>query len=126
MLVGSILGEIVVSCGIGEAAQNTKSLESTRPVRTIAQKAIAGFKLREGVPVGFELQLTRRDHAFLLDRLKNLALPQTRDFQEVNAYSFDGKGNYIDGTEVGGKSASALKKSSKARSEFRGGKRKVE
>ncbi|KAL2653675.1 hypothetical protein R1flu_021803 [Riccia fluitans] len=175
------LKKIVVNCGVGEAAQNAKSLESTirdmglitgqRPVTTRAKKAIAGFKLREGVPVGVSLTLRGEIMYSFLDRLMNLALPRTRDFQGVNGYSFDGKGNYTLGlpeqsvfpeirfenidkergmdvcivttakndTEgqkllallgmpfkesVGGKSASAVKKSSKSRSQFRGGKRR--
>ncbi|BBM99258.1 large subunit ribosomal protein L5 [Marchantia polymorpha subsp. ruderalis] len=98
------LKKIVVNCGVGEAAQNAKSLESTirdlslitgqRPVTTRAKKAIAGFKLREGVPVGVYLTLRGEVMYSFLDRLMNLALPRTRDFQGVNAYSFDGKGNY--------------------------------
>ncbi|KAJ7563654.1 hypothetical protein O6H91_03G118900 [Diphasiastrum complanatum] len=96
--------KVVVNCGVGEASQNAKVLESTvkdvslitgqRPVVTRSKKAIAGFKLRQGVPVGVAVTLRgERMYAFL-DRLLNLALPRTRDFQGVNPYGFDGKGNY--------------------------------
>lgn len=96
--------KVVVNCGIGEAAQNAKSLEGAikdlslltgqRPVKTRAKKAIAGFKLREGVPVGLAVTLRGNLMYNFLDRLINLGLPRTRDFQGVNPNSFDGHGNY--------------------------------
>lgn len=96
--------KIVVNCGVGAAAQNAKALESTvrdlalvtgqKPITTRAKKAIAGFKLRQGVPVGVCITLRGEIMYSFLDRLINLALPRTRDFQGVNQYSFDGKGNY--------------------------------
>lgn len=96
--------KVVVNCGIGEAAQNAKSLEAAirelslltgqRPVKTRAKKAIAGFKLREGVPVGLAVTLRGNIMYNFLDRLINLGLPRTRDFQGVNPNSFDGHGNY--------------------------------
>ncbi|CAM6115065.1 unnamed protein product [Calypogeia fissa] len=96
--------KVVVNCGVGAAAQNAKALESTvrdlslvtgqKPITTRAKKAIAGFKLREGVPVGVCITLRGEVMYSFLDRLVNLALPRTRDFQGVNQYSFDGKGNY--------------------------------
>ncbi|KAG6548549.1 hypothetical protein Mapa_010037 [Marchantia paleacea] len=98
------LKKIVVNCGVGEAAQNVKSLESTirdlslitgqRHVTTRAKKSIARFKLREGVQVGVYLTLRGEVMYSFLDMLINLALSHTRDFQGVNAYIFDGKGNY--------------------------------
>lgn len=96
--------KIVVNCGVGEASQNAKALEGTirdialvtgqKAVVTRSRKAIAGFKLREGVPVGVTLTLRGEMMYAFLDRLLNLALPRTRDFQGVNPYSFDGRGNY--------------------------------
>jgi large subunit ribosomal protein L5 len=96
--------KITVNRGLGEAAQNAKALENSlneiavitgqRPVVTRAKKAIAGFKIRQGMPVGIMVTLRRdRMHAFL-DRLINLSLPRIRDFRGVSPKSFDGRGNY--------------------------------
>jgi len=98
------LGKIVVNRGLGEIAQNAKALETSlleltviatqRGVVTRARKAIAGFKVREKIPVGLVVTLrSRRIYAFL-DRLVNLALPRIRDFQGLSPYSVDGWGNY--------------------------------
>lgn len=98
------LDKIVVNRGLGEASQNAKALESSlselatitgqRPVVTRAKKAIAGFKIREGMPVGVMVTLrAERMYAFL-DRLISLALPRIRDFRGVSPKSFDGRGNY--------------------------------
>ncbi len=96
--------KVVVNRGLGEASQNAKALESSlnelavitgqKPVVTRARKAIAGFKLRQGMPVGVMVTLrAERMYAFL-DRLINLALPRIRDFRGVSPKSFDGRGNY--------------------------------
>jgi large subunit ribosomal protein L5 len=96
--------KVVVNRGLGEASQNAKALESSikelttiagqKPVVTRAKKAIAGFKLRKGMPVGVMVTLRgERMYAFL-DRLLNLALPRIRDFRGVSPKSFDGRGNY--------------------------------
>jgi large subunit ribosomal protein L5 len=96
--------KVTVNRGLGEAAQNAKSLESSlselalitgqKPVVTRAKKAIAGFKIRKGMPVGIMVTLrSDRMYAFL-DRLLNLALPRIRDFRGVSPKSFDGRGNY--------------------------------
>ncbi len=96
--------KITVNRGLGEASQNAKALESSlselatitgqRPVVTRAKKAIAGFKIRQGMPVGVMVTLrSDRMYAFL-DRLINLALPRIRDFRGVSPNSFDGRGNY--------------------------------
>jgi large subunit ribosomal protein L5 len=98
------LGKVVINRGLGEIAQNAKALESSlleltvistqRGVVTRARKAIAGFKVREKIPVGLVVTLrSRRIYAFL-DRLVNLALPRIRDFQGVSPFSVDGRGNY--------------------------------
>jgi large subunit ribosomal protein L5 len=96
--------KVVVNRGLGEASQNAKALEASinelakitgqKPVVTRARKAIAGFKLREGMPVGVMVTLrSERMYAFL-DRLINFSLPRIRDFRGVSAKSFDGRGNY--------------------------------
>lgn len=96
--------KVSVNRGLGEASQNAKALERSleelavitgqRPVVTRAKKAIAGFKIRQGMPVGVMVTLRgERMYAFL-DRLVNLALPRIRDFRGVSPKSFDGRGNY--------------------------------
>lgn len=101
--------KIVINRGLGEAAQNAKLLEASlselsviatqRGVITRSRQAIAGFKIRENMPVGLRVTLRgERMYAFL-DRLMNLALPRLRDFQGVNPKSFDGRGNYSLGLE---------------------------
>lgn len=96
--------KITVNRGLGEASQNAKALESSKeelstitgqqPVVTRAKKAIVGFKIREGMPVGVMVTLRGdRMYAFL-DRLINLALPRIRDFRGISGNSFDGRGNY--------------------------------
>ncbi|KAL5727249.1 60S ribosomal protein L5 [Ranunculus cassubicifolius] len=96
--------KIVVNCGIGEAAQNSKGLDGSmrdlaiitgqRPVKTRAKVSIATFKLREGQPIGLAVTLRGNMMYSFLDRLINLGLPRTRDFQGVSPNSFDGHGNY--------------------------------
>ena len=98
------LKKIVINRGLGQFAQNAKTLEfslleltiiaTQRGVVTYSRKAIAGFKIREKVPVGLVVTLrSKRIYAFF-DRLVNLALPRIRDFQGVSPCSFDGQGNY--------------------------------
>ena len=99
--------KVVINMGLGEAIQNIKVLESAveelgritgqKAVITKAKKSIAGFKLREGMPIGCMVTL-RREKAFeFLDRLINVALPRVRDFKGVSAKAFDGRGNYTFG-----------------------------
>lgn len=99
-----ILHKIVINRGVGDASQNSKVLESCsnelsiitgqQGITTRSKKAIAGFKLRQKMPVGVVVTLRGdRMYAFL-DRLVNLALPRIRDFQGMNPKSFDGHGNY--------------------------------
>ena len=96
--------KVTVNRGLGEAAQNAKSLEASvgelaqitgqKVVVTRAKKAIAGFKIRQGMPIGCAVTLRGdRMYAFL-ERLINLALPRIRDFRGVSPKSFDGRGNY--------------------------------
>lgn len=98
------LNHIVVNVGMGEAIQNVKLLESAaaelavlsgqKPIITKAKKAIAGFKLRQGMPIGAKVTL-RGDRMYeFLDRLMSIALPRIRDFRGVSPKSFDGRGNY--------------------------------
>lgn len=98
------LEKIVVNVGLGEALQNAKALDSAvqditvitgqRPVVTRARKSIAGFKLREGNPIGVKVTLRGNRMWDFLDRLCNIALPRQRDFRGVSPDSFDGRGNY--------------------------------
>ena len=96
--------KVVINRGLGEASQNAKALESSlselaiisgqKPVVTRAKKAIAGFKIREGMPVGAMVTLRGEKMYAFLDRLISLALPRIRDFRGVSPKSFDGRGNY--------------------------------
>jgi large subunit ribosomal protein L5 len=101
--------KIVINRGLGEASQNAKTLDASlkevsiiagqRGIITRSKKAIAGFKVREGMAVGISVTLRgERMYAFL-DRLINLALPRIRDFQGISPKSFDGQGNYSLGLE---------------------------
>lgn len=96
--------KVTINRGLGEAAQNARALESSaseiatiagqKPVVTRAKKAIAGFKIRKGMPIGLMVTLrTERMYSFV-DRLINLALPRIRDFRGISPKSFDGRGNY--------------------------------
>lgn len=101
------LSKIVINVGVGEAIQDKKILDNVveniaqitgqRPVTTKAKKSISNFKLREGMPIGCKVTLRGRIMYEFLDRLINLALPRTRDFQGVPDKSFDGRGNYTMG-----------------------------
>lgn len=96
--------KVVVNRGLGEASQNAKALESSleeiatitgqKPVVTRAKKAIAGFKLRQGMPVGIMVTLRSQKMYNFLDRLISLSLPRIRDFRGISPKSFDGRGNY--------------------------------
>ncbi|SFL26597.1 large subunit ribosomal protein L5 [Lachnospiraceae bacterium KH1T2] len=96
--------KIVVNMGVGEAKENAKVLDSAvsdletitgqKAVTTKAKKAVANFKIREGMPIGCKVTLRGERMYEFLDRLVNLALPRVRDFHGVNANSFDGRGNY--------------------------------
>lgn len=98
------LERVVLNVGMGEAVQNVKLLESAvtelgmitgqKPVVTRAKKAIAGFKLRQGLPIGAKVTLRSRRMYEFFDRLVSLALPRIRDFRGVSPKAFDGRGNY--------------------------------
>lgn len=98
------LEKITVNVGMGEATQNAKALETAvagvaaitgqKPVITRAKKAIANFKLREGVAIGCMVTLRRERMYEFFDRLVHAALPRVRDFKGVSDRAFDGRGNY--------------------------------
>ena len=98
------LEKITLNVGVGEATQNAKAIDTTvaeltaiagqKPVVTKAKKAIASFKLREGVPIGCMVTLRRAHMYEFLDRLIHVALPRVRDFKGISDRSFDGRGNY--------------------------------
>ena len=96
--------KIVLNMGVGEATADRKILDNAvadmtkisgqKPVITKARKAIAGFKIREGYPIGCMVTLRRERMFEFLDRLVSVALPRVRDFRGVSARGFDGRGNY--------------------------------
>ncbi|OJY21153.1 MAG: 50S ribosomal protein L5 [Myxococcales bacterium 68-20] len=98
------LEKIVVNMGLGQAVTNPKIIDSAvdelraftgqKPVVTRAKKAIASFKLREGIAIGAMVTLRSEKMWEFLDRLISVALPRTRDFRGVSRKAFDGKGNY--------------------------------
>jgi large subunit ribosomal protein L5 len=96
--------KITLNMGVGEAKTNAKALDDAveqlgiitgqRPVITRARNSIAGFKIREGMPIGCKVTL-RGDRMYeFLDRLQTIALPRIRDFRGINPRSFDGRGNF--------------------------------
>jgi len=98
------LDKIVINVGLGEAINNPKAIDAVvsdimtisgqKPVVTKSKKAIAGFKLRAGMPIGVKVTLRGDRMLEFADRLLNVALPRVRDFQGVSPKSFDGRGNY--------------------------------
>ncbi|MCH4827770.1 MAG: 50S ribosomal protein L5 [Planococcus sp. (in: firmicutes)] len=103
------VNKIVINMGVGEAVQNTKSLDSAveelqtitgqKPVITKAKKSIAGFRLREGMPIGCKVTLRGERMYDFLDKLIAISLPRVRDFRGVSNKSFDGRGNYTLGVK---------------------------
>ncbi len=101
--------KITLNMGVGEAVADRKVLDHAmsdmekisgqRPVRTLARKSVAGFKIREGYPIGCKVTLRRERMYEFLDRLVNVAIPRTRDFRGLNPRSFDGQGNYTLGVQ---------------------------
>ncbi|WP_022819637.1 50S ribosomal protein L5 [Fusobacterium russii] len=98
------LEKIVVNMGVGEATQNTKLMDAAmadltiitgqKPLLRKARKSEAGFKLREGMPIGAKVTLRKERMYDFLDRLVNVVLPRVRDFEGVPTNAFDGRGNY--------------------------------
>ena len=101
------LEKIVLNMGVGEAVNDTKKVRAAaadlekiagqKPVITHARKSIAGFKVRENMPLGVKVTLRKTRMYEFLDRLVNVALPRVRDFRGLNPNSFDGHGNYAMG-----------------------------
>lgn len=98
------LEKIVVNMGVGDGAHDTKFIEAAvkdleaitgqKPVVTKARKSIAGFKLREGQPIGCKVTLRGENMYNFMDKLIKLALPRVRDFRGISKTAFDGRGNY--------------------------------
>jgi large subunit ribosomal protein L5 len=98
------LHKIVINIGMGEAITNAKAMDNAvrdladisgqKPVVTRAKRSVAAFKLREGMQIGAMVTLRGQRMWDFLDRLINIALPRTRDFQGVSPDAFDGRGNY--------------------------------
>jgi large subunit ribosomal protein L5 len=96
--------KITLNMGVGEAVGDKKNMEfavadmariaGQKPIVTRARKSVAGFKIREGWPIGCKVTLRRERMYEFLDRLVNIALPRVRDFRGVSPKSFDGRGNY--------------------------------
>lgn len=101
--------KITLNMGVGEAIADKKVMENAvndmtliagqKPVVTKARKSIAGFKIREGWPIGCKVTLRRRRMYEFLDRLINIAIPRIRDFRGLNPKSFDGRGSYSMGVK---------------------------
>jgi large subunit ribosomal protein L5 len=101
------LEKIVLNMGVGEAVNDTKKVKAAaadlekiagqKPVITHARKSIAGFKVRENMPLGVKVTLRKARMYEFLDRLVNVALPRVRDFRGLNPNAFDGRGNYAMG-----------------------------
>ncbi|HSG62901.1 MAG TPA: 50S ribosomal protein L5 [Pseudomonadales bacterium] len=99
--------KITLNMGVGEALADKKALESAladlekiagqKPVVTKARKSIAGFKVREGWPIGCKVTLRRERMYEFLERLISISIPRIRDFRGMSAKSFDGRGNYAMG-----------------------------
>lgn len=96
--------KITLNMGVGEAAADRKAIEGAlsdmtaisgqKPLITKARKSVAGFKIREGWPIGCKVTLRNRRMYEFLDRLVSIAIPRVRDFRGLNPKSFDGRGNY--------------------------------
>ncbi|HKH11165.1 MAG TPA: 50S ribosomal protein L5 [Rubrobacter sp.] len=101
------LEKIVVNMGVGEAVVNSRALDGAvedlakitgqKPQIRRARKSIAGFKIREGMPIGARVTLRNERMWEFLDRFVSVALPRVRDFRGINPSSFDGRGNYAIG-----------------------------
>jgi large subunit ribosomal protein L5 len=98
------IDKIVLNMGVGDATQNAKLLDEAvdelklisgqQPLITKAKKSIAGFRLREGMPIGAKVTLRGERMYDFLDKLINVSLPRVRDFRGISSKSFDGRGNY--------------------------------
>ncbi len=101
------LEKIVINMGVGEATGDSKKLDNAvteltlisgqKPVRTLAKKAIAGFKIRKGLPIGCKVTLRKARMYEFLERLVTIAMPRVRDFRGIQGKGFDGRGNFAMG-----------------------------
>jgi large subunit ribosomal protein L5 len=101
--------KITLNMGVGEAVADKKIMDKARgdmekiagqrPVTTLARKSVAGFKIRDGMPIGCKVTLRRERMYEFLDRLVNIAIPRIRDFRGLNPKSFDRQGNYSMGVQ---------------------------
>ena len=101
--------KIVINMGVGDAVQNSKALDTAveelalisgqKPVITRAKKSIAGFRLREGMPIGAKVTLRGERMYEFLQKLISVSLPRVRDFRGISKKSFDGRGNYTLGVK---------------------------
>ena len=101
------LEKIVINMGVGEATGDQKKLDAAvaelnaiagqRPVKTVAKKAIAGFKIRKGLPIGCKVTLRKARMYEFMDRLFTIAMPRIRDFRGITGKGFDGRGNFAMG-----------------------------
>jgi large subunit ribosomal protein L5 len=101
------LEKIVINMGVGEATGDQKKLDAAveeltmisgqKPVKTLAKKAIAGFKIRKGLPIGCKVTLRNARMYEFMDRLITIALPRVRDFRGIQGKGFDGRGNFAMG-----------------------------
>jgi large subunit ribosomal protein L5 len=101
------LEKIVINMGVGEATADQKKLDAAvaeltaiagqKPVKTLAKKAIAGFKIRKGLPIGCKVTLRKARMYEFMDRLFTIALPRVRDFRGITGKGFDGRGNFAMG-----------------------------
>ena len=101
------LEKIVLNMGVGEATGDQKKLDAAvgelalisgqKPIKTVAKKAIAGFKIRKGLPIGCKVTLRKARMFEFLDRLVTIALPRVRDFRGIQGKGFDGRGNFAMG-----------------------------
>jgi large subunit ribosomal protein L5 len=98
------LSKITLNMGVGEASRNKKVLETAledmtaiagqKAVKTMSRKSIAGFKIRDGWPIGCKVTLRGKRMYHFFDRLVSIAIPRIRDFRGLSGKSFDGRGNY--------------------------------
>nr|YP_010851468.1 ribosomal protein L5 [Echinothamnion hookeri]WGH14373.1 ribosomal protein L5 [Echinothamnion hookeri] len=96
--------KITINRGVGEAAQNNKAIDTSieefryitgqKPIITKTKKSIAGFKIRDNIPIGLKVTLRKEKMYNFLNKLINLSLPRIRDFRGISSKQFDGRGNY--------------------------------
>ena len=98
------IDKVTLNMGVGEAVTDKKVLEKAmenleqisgqKPIKTVAKRSVAGFKIREGYPIGCKVTLRRERMYEFIDRLVNIAIPRIRDFRGLNKKSFDEQGNF--------------------------------